>query len=105
MNPIGDLNLVLAQEHMLDSASSQIQIGMSASRHAGELRRSQFRAKWKSQLNQNEEVGVHSSAIVASGMGIRRNESPVAGGVSITGDSAQIVEVFTMLSLKVNRKT
>jgi len=38
-------------------------------------------------------------------MGIRLKESPVAGGVSIAGDSAQIVEVFTMLSLKVNRKT
>ncbi len=57
-------------------------------RRSAVYRRSARKPKWKYQLNQSEAVGVHSSAIVDSGMGIRLNESPVAGGVSIAGDSA-----------------
>jgi len=45
-----------------------------------------FRAKWKSQLNQNDEVGVHSSAIIDSEIGTRLYDSPQSGAVSIAGD-------------------
>src|SRR6266566_4367630 len=56
-------------------------------RRSGVSRRSVPKPKYKSQRNQNEAIGVHSSTFVDSGMGIRLNESQVAGGLSIAGDS------------------
>jgi hypothetical protein len=54
---------------MPGSALCQLPFDLTTVRQAGDPRRFQFPAIRKSQLNQNEEVGVHSSAIVATGMG------------------------------------
>jgi isoquinoline 1-oxidoreductase subunit alpha len=56
-------------------------------------------------LKQNQAVGVHSLAILDSRTGIQQDQLSVAGGISILRDSASNVEVLTMLSLQVNRKT
>ena len=68
MIPIGDLNLVLAQDDMPDSVGCQLPFDLTAARQ----RRSEkgpVPGNTEISAKPNQEVGVHSSAIVDSGMG------------------------------------